>query len=63
MDDMLSQAEADATSVQEMEQLIGSMPELTGVPTVSDAVKQPMVSLSNPPPVPRGIRQGGKGRP
>ena len=42
---------------------IGSMPELAGVPTVSDAVKKPMVSLSSPPPVPRGIRQGSKGRP
>jgi len=63
MDDMLSQAEADATSVQEMEQLLGSMPELSSVPTVSDAVRRPMVSLSTPPPVPRGLRQGGKGRP
>lgn len=63
MDDILSQAELDAASVQEMEQLLGSMPELAGVPAVSDAVKQPMVSLSAPPPLPRGVRQGGKGRP
>jgi hypothetical protein len=63
MDDILSQAELDAASVQEMEQLIGSMPELAGIPTVGDAVKQPMLSVSSPPPVPRGIRQGGKGRP
>jgi hypothetical protein len=62
MDDILAQAEADAASVQEMEQLLGSMPELGGVPTVEDAVKQPMVSLSEPPPLPRGLRQGGKGR-
>ncbi len=62
MDDILAQAEADAASVQEMEQLLGSMPEIGGVPAVEDAVKQPMVSLSEPPPLPRGLRQGGKGR-
>jgi hypothetical protein len=63
MDDILSQADADAASVQEMEQLLGSMPELASVPTVGDAVKQPLVSMSDPPPLPRGLRQGGKGRP
>jgi hypothetical protein len=62
MDDILSQAEADAASVQEMEQLLGSIPELASTPSVGDAVKQPIVSLSGPPPVPRGLRQGGKGR-
>jgi hypothetical protein len=63
MDDILQQAELDAASVQEMEQLLGAMPELTGIPTVSDAVKEPMVSVAAPPPLPRGVRQGGKGRP
>jgi hypothetical protein len=63
MDDILAQAEADAASVQEMEQLLGSMPELGSVPTVGDAVRQPMMSVSDPPTLPRGLRQGGKGRP
>ena len=63
MDDILQQAELDAASVQEMEQLLGSMPEMTGIPSVSDAVKEPMVAMSTPPPLPRGLRQGGKGRP
>ena len=62
MDDILAQAELDAKSVQEMEQLLGSMPELAGVPSISDAVKEPLVPVSNVP-MPRGMRQGGKGRP
>jgi hypothetical protein len=64
MDDILSQAELDAASVQEMEQLLGAMPELATVPSVSDAVKRPLVSptLSPPPPRPRA-REGGKGKP
>jgi len=63
MDDILQQAELDAASVQEMEQLLGAMPEMAGIPSVSDAVKQPLVGVSTPPPLPRGVRQGGKGRP
>jgi len=62
MDDILAQADSDAASVQEMEQLLGSMPELTGVPSISDAIKEPMVSVAAPPPLPRSVRQGGKGR-
>jgi hypothetical protein len=62
MDDILAQAELDAASVQEMEQLLGAMPELGSVPTVSDAVKRPLVSVA-PPPIPGRLRQGGKGRP
>jgi hypothetical protein len=61
MDDILSQAEMDAASVQEMEQLLGAMPELQGMPSVSEAVKQPMVSALKLP-FPRQ-REGGKGRP
>lgn len=63
MDDILSQTEMDAAAVQEMEQLLGAMPEMTALPTVSDAVRQPMVSSSNLPFIPKGLREGGKGKP
>jgi hypothetical protein len=62
MDDILAQADLDAASVQEMEQLLGAMPELGSVPSISDKLKQPMVSVSNLP-LPKGLRQGDKGRP
>lgn len=39
LDDILSQAEADAASIQEMEALMGSMPELSGKPTLSERVR------------------------
>jgi hypothetical protein len=39
LDDILSQAEADAASIQEMEALMGSMPELAGRQTLSDRVR------------------------
>ncbi len=62
MDDILSQAELDSASVQEMEQLLGSMPELSGIPSISQAVKQPMVQAPDLPFLPRGMREGGKGK-
>jgi hypothetical protein len=62
MDDILSQTEMDAAAVQEMEQLLGAMPEMTSMPTVSEAVRQPMASTSSLPFVPRGMREGGKGK-
>jgi hypothetical protein len=40
IDDILSQAEADAASIQEMEQLMGSMPEVSGAPTLSERVRE-----------------------
>jgi hypothetical protein len=39
LDDILSQAEADAASVEEMEALMGSMPELTNTQTLSERVR------------------------
>jgi hypothetical protein len=39
LDDILTQAEADAASIQEMEALMGSMPELAGRQTLSDRVR------------------------
>jgi hypothetical protein len=59
LDNILSQAEADAASVQEMEQLMGAMPELN-VPTLGDKVAQ---RLDQPLPfVPKGIRDSGRER-
>ena len=56
MDDLLSQADQDAASVQEMEQLLGSMPELSGLPSISDEIGKPIV------PVPEALRfpMGGR---
>jgi len=42
--------------------MLGAMPEMTAIPTVSDAVRQPMVSTSNLPFIPKGLREGGKGK-
>ena len=44
IDDILSQAEADAASIREMEQLMGSMPELSGAPTLSERVREQAAS-------------------
>ncbi len=43
MDDLLSQADQDEASVKEMEQLLGSMPELSGIPSISDEVGRPLL--------------------
>ncbi len=45
MDDLLSQADQDEASVREMEQLLGAMPELSGIPSVSDQVGRPLVEV------------------
>ena len=52
LDDILSQAEADAASIQEMEALMGSMPELTNTATLSERVRGAAASAL--PYVPRG---------
>jgi hypothetical protein len=62
MDDILSQADLDAASVQEMEQLLGAMPELAALEGVPEAVKRPLVPLPETPFIPRGLRQGQKGK-
>jgi hypothetical protein len=61
MDDILAQAEVDAASVQEMEQLLGAMPELAGAPTLSEAIRHPV--SANPDLLPRRSPEGGKGKP
>jgi len=50
LDDILSQAEADAASIQEMEALMGSMPELQNAPTLSERLRQAPPAVSVPPP-------------
>jgi hypothetical protein len=63
MDDILAQAELDAASIQEMEQILGAMPELASIQGVPEAVKRPLVHVPDVPFLPRGLRQGGKGKP
>lgn len=43
LDDILSQADRDAASVQEMEQLLGAMPELASGPSISDQIGRPLL--------------------
>ena len=52
LDDILSQAEADAASVEEMEALMGSMPELTSQTTLSERVRG--AAASTLPFLPKG---------
>ena len=59
MDDLLSQADQDAAAVQEMEQLLGAMPELSGVPNVSDALDSPLVQTPDELKPLLGTRGGG----
>lgn len=49
VDDIVAQAEADAQSVAEMESLMGSMPELTSQPSLSEKLRQPAQPLPFPP--------------
>lgn len=54
LDNILSQAEADAASVQEMEQLMGSMPEMQA-PTISEKLEDQATKAPLP-----FLRQGGR---
>jgi hypothetical protein len=63
MDDILAQADLDAASVQEMEQLLGAMPELANAPTLSEALRQPVLPASSPEFIPKRTREGSKGKP
>jgi hypothetical protein len=66
MDDVLSQVEADAASVAEMEQLLGSLPDTSGGSPLSDKIKQalmtPLVSPPASPPPRDRARDGGRRR-
>lgn len=55
VDDVLAQAEADAASIREMEQMIGAVPELSQEGALSERIKQafPIAPPPPPPPPPR----------
>jgi hypothetical protein len=53
IDDVVSQVQADAASVEEMERMIGSLPELQSPPR---AVPTRAASVSLPPPAPPPVR-------
>lgn len=61
LDNMLSQAEADAASVQEMEQLMGSMPEMH-TPTFSENL-QKQANSAPLPFLPKNLQGGRRERP
>lgn len=52
IDDVLHQAEADAASIREMEQMLGTMPEMGEQDALSQRIKQAMPMLTVPPPPP-----------
>ena len=56
MDDLLSQADQDAASVQEMEQLLGSMPEMSGLPSISEEIGKPLMATPEALRIPIGNR-------
>jgi hypothetical protein len=56
IDDVLNQVQADATSVEEMERLLGSLPDLDSRPRLSPQIKQGIPPP--PPPPPQRVREG-----
>jgi len=61
IDDVLAQAEADAASVQEMEQLLGSIPELVQ-PTLGERLRREPLAQAPAPPAGRGRARTPDGR-
>lgn len=61
VDDIVAQVEADAASVQEMEALMGAMPELVAAPTLSEKLKAPIVPFPSSPPPPPPPRRRERG--
>jgi hypothetical protein len=55
IDDVLSQVQADAASVEEMERMLGSLPDLDSRPRLSPQIKQ---GIPPPPPPPQRVREG-----
>ena len=63
VDDVLSRAEADARSVEEMERLVGSLPDVLGSgPVLSEKIKQGALDAPPPPPSPPAPSSGSRGR-
>ncbi|HEY7370269.1 MAG TPA: hypothetical protein VIB08_06310 [Thermoanaerobaculia bacterium] len=61
IDDVLAQAEIDAASVQEMEQLLGAMPDRAA--SVSDAIRRPLAADAAEALAPKRVRDAlRKGR-
>lgn len=62
IDDVLAQAEADAASIREMEQMLGTLPEADESDGLSERVKQamalPPLPPSSPPPLPPRRKEG-----
>lgn len=56
IDDVLQQVQADAASVEEMERLLGSLPDLDNRPRLSQQIKQGIPPP--PPPPPQRAREG-----
>ncbi|HEV7669449.1 MAG TPA: hypothetical protein VGS22_13070 [Thermoanaerobaculia bacterium] len=56
IDDVLQQVQADAASVEEMERLLGSLPDLDSRPRLSQQIKQGIPPP--PPPPPQRVREG-----
>lgn len=56
IDDVLNQVQADAASVEEMERLLGSLPDLDSRPRLSQQIKQGIPPP--PPPPPQRVREG-----
>lgn len=56
IDDVLHQVEADAASVEEMERMLGSLPDLDSRPRLSQQIKQGIPPP--PPPPPQRSREG-----
>ncbi len=50
IDDVLQQVQADAASVEEMERLLGSLPDLDSRPRLSPQIKQGFAPSAPPPP-------------
>ncbi len=56
IDDVLHQVQADAASVEEMERMLGSLPDLDSRPRLSAQIKQGIPPP--PPPAPQRAREG-----
>jgi hypothetical protein len=62
IDDVLARAQADAASVEEMERLVATMPDVLGGPVLSEKIKQASAAPAVPPPPPPAPSSGSRGR-
>lgn len=59
IDDVLSQSEADAASIREMEQMLGAVPEMGATDVLSEKLKQALPTPV-PPPLPTQRKKEGR---